>query len=201
MRCVTAQINDKVFHRKVAYSIAGISGSGLFEPQAHGIEPVSMSSACWRGYYVEYAIEDSQLILTQVTLGLSKGDELRAKAGYGPPLFDILPRQESQRCAWVYGPLHVPMSFTGGLLLADGFIRELYVHMGFHPAWKYRQVREVLLEGGQLTDDFDRSAQMEDARTRFSAQPLKPDLAEGRQRMTEWIEQCFSRDYTRKRGG
>lgn len=196
---MTAQINDKVFHRKVGYSIAGISGSGLFEPQAHGIEPMSMSTACWRGYYVEYAIEDSQLVLSQVTLGLYKGDELRAKAGHGPALFDVLPRYDGQRWGWVYGPFHVPVSFTGGLLLADEFISELYVHMGFHPAWKYRQVREVLFEHGRMIEDFDRSSQIEELRAQLSAQLLQPALHENKVRIAEWVQQCFSRDYTQKR--
>lgn len=42
----------------------------------------------------------------------------------------------------------VPLS--GGLLLGEGFIQELYVHMGFHPAWKYLHVIELIFEGGQL---------------------------------------------------
>jgi hypothetical protein len=33
---------------------------------------------------------------------------------------------------WAYRDLRQLIEFTGGLLLADDFIRELYVHMGFH---------------------------------------------------------------------
>ena len=44
--------------------------------------------------------------------------------------------------------------------LADGFIQNLYVHMGFHPAWKYREVHELLFEDGRLLHAQDRSAAM-----------------------------------------
>src|SRR5580765_7756635 len=147
---MTAQINDSVFHRKIDYALAGISGSGLFEPEAYGIKPVSMSTACWRGHYVTYAVEEGRLVLREVTVGLSKADEMHAKVGRGPALFGVLPRREGQRGAWNYSSLHEPVAFTGGLLLAEGFIRELYVHMGFHPAWKFQKVRELLFEEGRL---------------------------------------------------
>ncbi|HUR45352.1 MAG TPA: hypothetical protein VMZ27_05675 [Candidatus Saccharimonadales bacterium] len=198
---MTAQINDEVFYRKTSYSIAGISGSGLFEPQSHAIEPVSMSSACWRGYHVEYAIEAKQLFLTRVTLGLSKKDELRAKAGHGPALFDVKPRYDEQGWGCVYAPLRVPILFSGGLLLGNRFIDQLYVHMGFHPAWKYRQVHEVLFERGQLTGELDRSSKMEELRLHLSAQPLQPGPQDSIAQMRDWIAKCFSLDYTHNPNG
>jgi len=196
---MTAQVNDSVFHRKINYALAGISGSGLFEPEAHGLKPAAIFSACWRGYCVTYAIEDGRLVMTKVSMGFSREDEMRAKVGRGPTLFGVLARREGQRGFWNYNSLHERVAFTGGLLLAHGFIEQLYVHMGFHPAWKYRDVRELLFEDGHLRDEFDRSVEVEQVRVRFAGQPLKPDLSEGKARVMEWIEQCFSLDYRRSR--
>jgi hypothetical protein len=195
---MTAQINDKVFHRKVGYSLAGISGSGLFEPETHGIKPVSISTACWRGYFVEYAVEEERLLLTKTTLGLAHADDTRAEAGKGPPLFGVVPRKQLH-WGWEYEGLREPVDFTGGLLLADGFIRELYVHMGFHPAWKYREVRELIFEHGHLKEESDRTSRMAELRARLSAKPLQPDIRTQRGEIEKWIEQSFSRDYTPKR--
>ena len=50
----------------------------------------------------------------------------------------------------VYKGLRHPVPFTGGLLLTRDFIEELYVHMGFHPAWKYREVHELIFRAGEL---------------------------------------------------
>jgi hypothetical protein len=194
---MTAQINDSVFHRKAEFNIAGISGSGLFEPKPHGVEPFEICTACYRGYYVEYAIDDGQLLLKQVTVGLSDSDHTAARAGRGPQLFGLPPRYDQKARAWAYDGLRRPVAFSGGLLLGADFIQELYVHMGFHPAWKYREVREILFEQGLVTDDFDRSAEMQMLRDRLSEQPLQPGSADGNARIVEWIQRSFSRDYTR----
>lgn len=191
---MTAQINDRVFHRKIHFNIAGINGCGLFQPQAVGIQPEAMSTACWRGFYVQYAIEEDQLFLTQVTIGLPKTDAEAARAGGGPELFGRKAKYNQSEWGWVYNDLRQPFAFSGGLLLGEGFIRQLYVHMGFHPAWKYRNVREVLFEQGRLTEDFDRSDAMEGVRAQLSEKPLEP-TAVGE--IEKWVEKCFSRDYTR----
>lgn len=86
------------------------------------------------------------------------------------------------------------MPFTGGLLLAQDFIRELYVHMGFHPPWKYRVVHELSFTDGRLTAERDRSAAMEEIRQRLVARPLGPDGTDQAE-LHRWIEQCFDRSY------
>jgi hypothetical protein len=95
-----------------------------------------------------------------------------------------------------YHQIGLPLSFTGGLLLGDGFISELYEHMGFHPAWKFEKVIELIFVEGTLTAAHDRSTDMAEIRaakagsdgrtsTRFSS----PEEIVG------WIETCFDRRY------
>ncbi len=55
----------------------------------------------------------------------------------------------------VYDNLNLPLPFSGGFLIARDFIRELYVHMGFHPAWKFREVWELLFDNGILKESQD----------------------------------------------
>jgi hypothetical protein len=88
---MTAQINDTCFHRKIEFNVAGISGSGLFDPASLPFQPVATSSACWRGYVAHYSIIDDELFLTSLDIGLPKDLELRAKAGGGPELFGVPP--------------------------------------------------------------------------------------------------------------
>ncbi len=40
----------------------------------------------------------------------------------------------------------------------------LYVHMGYHPAWKYEKVHELIFENGLLIEDRDISAKMKEYR-------------------------------------
>jgi len=85
--------------------------------------------------------------------------------------------------------------FSGGLLLGHDFIQELYVHMGFHPAWKFRQVHEVLFENGQVVKAADRSAEMAEFRAMVANRPLEPTNVENRVEIERWVERCFSLDY------
>ena len=85
-------------------------------------------------------------------------------------------------------PYLVP--FTGGLLLGADFIEELYVHMGFHPAYKYQHVLELTFETGQLLSQSDRSIEMEEIRHRKGRGDGKRSKD-----VVAWINDCFRTDY------
>lgn len=71
------------------------------------------------------------------------------------------------------------------MLLGRGFIRELYVHMGFDPAWKYEEVHELLFREGALTEAADRSAGMAALREKMRGDPLKPGTRASRGEIEE----------------
>jgi hypothetical protein len=209
---MTAQISDSVVYRGKPHGIAGINGSGLFDPSGHGVRPVMISTACWRGYYCTYEVADGTLLLTKVNIGLGEEDAALAERGEGPKLFGVVPRRYTVhghstnvrtgevRTSWessdfVIDSLRQPIPFSGGLLLGADFILELYVHMGFHPAWKFREVHEVLFEGGRVVKEADRSAEMAEFREMVAGRPLEPSDAEDREAMERWIERCFSLEY------
>ncbi|MBS3793093.1 hypothetical protein KGY77_10685, partial [Candidatus Bipolaricaulota bacterium] len=52
------------------------------------------------------------------------------------------------------------LDYTGGLLLGDEFIQDLYTHMGFQAPWKYEKVIELIFEEGKLQKETDRSERM-----------------------------------------
>jgi hypothetical protein len=84
--------------------------------------------------------------------------------------------------------------FTGGLLLGADFIGELYVHMGFHPAWNFRTVHELVLETGQVVEQHNRSERMEELRSHLA---IAGDGLQSEATLAEWIKQCFSLKYDR----
>jgi hypothetical protein len=195
---MTAQINDTCFHRKIHFDLAGISGDGLFEPSRVGLKPVAICSACWRGYVAHYSIIGEALFLTRLCVYLSEDDAALARTGKGLEIFGVMPVAQTKRGAnFLYRGLRVPILFSGGLLLADEFIPELYIHMGFHPAWKYKNVREVVFDSGMLAQDDDRSSEVAQVR----AELIKDNpQSRGMPRQNEieaWVKKCFSRDYWR----
>ena len=136
---MTAQIPDLFLYNEVEYNLAGISEGTLFEPSLLGLEPVANCTACWRGYRAVFSLVDAHLVLgsLDVTLCEPEGHFVRKE---GPTIHGVPPTGPvEQRDLFNnhYVDLDYPLDYTGGLLLARGFLHELYVHMGFHPAWKY----------------------------------------------------------------
>lgn len=69
--------------------------------------------------------------------------------------------------------------------------------MGFHPAWKYEKVVELVFEGGVLQKAGDRSAEMAELRNLVLAQAEQGDV---RRRgpdvsIREFVERAFDRRY------
>jgi hypothetical protein len=198
---VTAQFPDYCILDNVNYVLAGSSGSPFFEPASVGLAPASVISACWRGYVCTYALTAQRLQLNtlQLILGQFSGERRQRTfvPAQGPIIHGIVPRFTVEPSAFfnnTYDNLHLDIPFTGGFLLADGFIEELYVHMGFHPAWKYTTVIEIVCEAGIVVDRRDVSQHIAEMRSERLSRTLKPGKIE-REELKAWIETTFRRDY------
>jgi hypothetical protein len=186
---MTAQFSDPVKYRGKSYSLAGKNGTRLFDPAAHGLKPVGKCSACWRGFVCTYAVRDRKLLLDALAVCLDAP---------APALFGVAPKPDEGGARLfdaVYEGLAHPMAYSGGLLLAAGFIEGLYVHMGFHPAWKYREVHELVFRDGELVQEADRSEQIAEFRRELRDRPLEPGRGARRADVKRWIERCFSQEY------
>jgi hypothetical protein len=186
---MTAQFSDAVVYRGKDYAIAGTNGRGLFDPQEHGMRPVGRCTACWRGFVCSYRVDGGRLLLDRLAICLD---------GAAPKLFGVEQKEEGGEIRLfdaVYEGLNHPVPYTGGLLLARDFINELYVHMGFHPAWKYREVHELIFESGALKRETDRSAEIAEFRREVADRPKEPGPGATRQEIERWIKRCFSQEY------
>lgn len=94
-----------------------------------------------------------------------------------------------------YHDIGLPLSFTGGLLLGQGFIHKLYEHMGFHPAWKFEKVIELIFAEGVLAAAHDRSADMEKIRESKAGAGGQAKRFSSPVEIVGWIENCFDRRY------
>lgn len=197
---MTAQIDDRFVFRGRDYSVAGISEGFLFDPFVLGLHPVGTCTACWRGFQAYYAISDGHLVLDALHVNLLEDGPGFVRVE-GPSVNGVTPSaQTDTRDVFNnhYEGLEYPLEYTGGVLLADGFIQELYVHMGFHPAWKYEAVVELVFAGGILTAEYDRSERMAEIRRMLAAggAPGGPPHEPGEADVREFIERSFDRRYT-----
>jgi hypothetical protein len=198
---MTAQINDTFRYRKHEYAVAGISEGELFEPSLLDLKPAGTCTACWRGYQAVFALSDSRLVLDALHVNL-----LKPEKGYerdeGPTINGVKPDGRRGEHDWFnnhYEGLDYHLEYTGGLLLADGFIEKLYVHMGFHPAWKYEKVFELIFATGILKQEFDRSGRMAEIRQEFLEQRTEIDLERmpTEDEIAQFVERAFDRRYRR----
>lgn len=192
---MTAQISDRFFYREQEFDLAGVNGEGLFEPELYGLRPVGTCSACWRGYQCTYVVRDNQLVLDHLDVNHGTGNENRLELCEPPQLNGRgASSNAGDDLGWfnhTFANLTLPIRFSGGLLLARDFIEELYVHMGFHPAWKFKEVHELLFKDGDLTQAFDRSSEMAKLREGIQGK----GECEDHEQITAWIERCFSLKY------
>lgn len=167
---MTAQIPDTIEFEGVVYSITGIRGTGLFDPMQHGLQPMPRITSCWRGFVCAYGVADGQLFLTGLRLNSTEApaEFLGISAAARTGMFDA-----------EYRPLQQAIPFTGAILGGEGFLRELYVHMGFHPAWKFERVRHFTFAGGRLTEQRDRSQEAASFRKLVSKKRVLGELSIG----------------------
>ena len=176
------------------WALVGHDGSGLFDPTSIGVTPVMLHTAAWRGYVCTYGVADDRLRLERLEIGFDHAAHERALAGEPPLLAGVAPTGSGGH-RWVYDAATLPIAFSGGLQLGERFIRELYVHMGFAPAWKFEEVHELRFDAGRLVSATDLSAEMRRMRERLSKEPLTPSRKSGVERVSAWIRSTFDQRY------
>lgn len=194
-RNMTAQINDFVRYQGERYSLAGVRGEGLFDPNDHGVRPEPANTACWRGFVCGYKVSEDRLQLDSLVINLAEADLPKAQAGTLPGLVGKMPASVGGFWGTEFSDLSMPIIFTGGFLIGREFIDDLYVHMGFHPGWKYKVVHELLFKGGRLIEARDHSEDMEKIRSQMKSDSLEPGTGASEKSIPNWIEKTFSRDY------
>jgi len=159
---MTAQIDDFLILDDHPYAIAGISTGEIFKPKLLGLNPVDFCSACAQGFQAIFYLNGSELLLGHLLLN-DFSDTLPIINGVPPSH----PVQKSDFFNVHYNNIGLHMKYSGGLLLADGFIDDLYIHLGFHPAWKYKTVIELIFLDGYLQIQTDISDKIENIRDRI----------------------------------
>ena len=186
---MTAQIGDIYKYQKKEFTIVALSSAMLFDPKNYGMEPHARSTACWRGYWCEYAIEDDELLLKDLYLFNSDGKY--------PPLNGVEVSMKSHFGHRVYKDVNMPIPYTGKILLGDGFMQEYYIHMGFQRGWAYKKLIELVFEEGILLvcNDLSHIAKAQrEAMAKGNINPRRP----GGDNILKFVEDSFSLDYADK---
>ena len=202
---MTAQIGDIYKYKKKEYTVVALYYVKLNDTKNYGMEPHASSTACWRGYWCEYAIEDDELLLKDLYL-YNSDDKY-------PPLNGVevsLPEFKEYKCQGgkkiimkahfghrVYKDVNIPIPYTGKILLGDGFMREYYIHMGFQRGWAYKKLIELVFEEGILLECNDLSHIAKAQREAMAQGNINPQRPDG-DILSKFVDDSFSLDYADK---
>lgn len=184
---MTAQIPDILLLQDQTFSLVGVNGSGLFDPLQYNMQPLPRITSCWRGFVCTYKTLSNKFLL----------DALQVNLQHEGPAIDAIKPVFSRQGTFdnTYSFLDLPVDFTGGILAAREFRQGLYVHMGFHPAWKYKYVFELVISHGYVLETRDVSERMQEIRHAMIKSPLEPGADATREQIEAWIASTFKLNY------
>jgi hypothetical protein len=152
------------------YRLAGKKGVGLFDPRQFGIQPETVSTACYRGYWCHYSCRNDELVLVELSV------DARSPL---PPLAGIEPRtHEVLKVSHEYRPLELRVLFSGGLVLVANLAFRGDANVTPSPP-AHLDVVEARFDNGRLLTIRDCSAAMAAVRDRLrSFEETRPDIAQ-----------------------
>lgn len=188
---MTGQITDQFKYDGEIYELVGIDGESLYAAEDFGITTQMASTACWRGYQASYNCVNGELIL----------DSLQVRTNNKITINGVAPKEtvDENGEAWaffnfIYENLSLKTKFTGSILLAKDFIREMYVHMGYQTPESFKKVIEIEVKDGDIINVTDISARMEERRKSGKEKTSRPPTIEDMD-IEDWIKDRFSQDY------
>ena len=188
---MTAQFSDIVYYKQKKYELAAANSEGLFDPLSLGLKPYPCCTACWNGFLIEYRVAYRKFQLKNLLINLYDYEKKEKTIQKPIAINGILPEtyEDFRGFDTIYQNVRLTIPYTGKILIARNFIRWLYVHMGYHSAWKYKDVVELQFQEGRLIQEEDLSGEMKDLRSRYGlgSKPNCPD-DEIRDRISEKME-------------
>jgi hypothetical protein len=154
---MTGQIPDLVEYNGIEYTLVGYKGKKLFSPLDYDMKPKMSSTACRRGFVVKYSCNNDSLIVEKLEINVEEAREINGVKG-------IRIKGEPYGFQYCYENLNLEIPFSGKLLIATDFIKEMYKHMGFQQAMAFKKVFELNFKEGKLISTKDISSEMEKKR-------------------------------------
>lgn len=204
---MTAQIPDKYRYENKEYAIVAMTKPMEFDPKNYGLEPHSSSTACWRGYWCEYAIKNGRLVLERLLLfnadnnypdfnGVAVSPQEYKEIEY----FNFCDEEEKHQTKTIPAndghrtyEANMEMKYTGKILLGDEFLNDYYIHMGFQEPWAYKDLKEFEFDNGELIAITDHSEYAEKMREQILRDPEVFERAQGGN-IVDYIDRSFSLD-------
>lgn len=196
---MTIQVSESLGYDGQSFEIQGFSDVAPFHSLDIELNPVSASSACWRGYSCDYEIKNYRLYLEYLFVNHSDDNKTPSKE---PPQ----PINEVQAIIsdcphigkWQYSKLNLLcQDYSSGILIARGLNYD-GGQVQIRHLWDYETVYELIFTHGVLLDVYSMDDTITEFREREKNTPAGKSYEEKRQWKSdnqEWFWQSFKHDY------
>ncbi len=118
---MTAQLDDTFIWQERRLAILERTDRSLFNPEKFGLRVGSaMRTDCWDSHFAAFHVDEEQLYMHELNIGYQGLNEFQEFGGVMPiPGSDD---SDSEMGFVLYRNFRVPLSFTGGLLIGEGYI-------------------------------------------------------------------------------
>ena len=210
---MTAQFSDFILYKGQEYFLSAIQTEtllnpndyALFDPKEYGFNQTCGGTACYRGFWCEYEIEDDLLFLEHLNIrnensvypelngvSVSPAKSLNSSGRTRKHKKNLsFPENLGYR---TYHNVHMLLPFKGKMLFGAKLLPEYTINMGFPWPFAFEKLFEGEFEEGILLNISDYSASAETIRKSY----VQNDPNWKHRTDIQFIEDCFSLDYTRK---
>ena len=168
---MTAQVPNTLEFQGNLFVVVDASNGDLFDPGQHGFTPISLSTACHRGFVCAYVIEGDRLLLQNLEISHGVRDpKASARALLPLPEFHRVSarldyRQDAdggfQDCHGKYDGLGLALAYSGSVMISRNSNDQYEPRfMGYARAWDYDSTLMISFSDGSVGSVRDCSAQI-----------------------------------------
>ena len=132
---MSKQVNDKFIYKNDIYELISIESPKVFlDWESFDLNPIELSTACWRGFINTFSIKEENLILDEIYTNnqtLNENEEIETIII--PKINNILPEIEKPECLTndykdyrilKYKNINFKMQYSGSLVIVKDYLNE-----------------------------------------------------------------------------
>ncbi len=156
---MTGQMTSTMILDRVRWTIIDFRPECPFNWEDYDVRPVNASSACWAGHLEVYSLRNNRLNLKESSVNLyeEEGDSGEWKPVVGPDVNGVSAERLDSLFNNQYNGINLRFDWDGDIVVATGFIDEMYVHMGHQSPDAFERVNRLEFKAGRLVNRVDMS--------------------------------------------
>lgn len=153
---MTKQVSDNLTYNGESYTIIGFSEEDPYYSFDFDVNPVSASTACWRGFYCGYEVKEYRLYFEHYIVNHSN-DNKTASEEPPAPINEVAANLSSSDFIgkWQYSNIDLFIdNYSGGILIANNLSKEAR-SSPIQRLSDYGNMYELIFSFGVLLDSYD----------------------------------------------